>query len=371
MTSEQLEFHNVFLNRGGLFDSKRFGEFSRYFEYTKMELYQRVKVIRSVDSKLPAVYIDFIDNDKFNAVATKKEDRYYIGINWGSVLILYDLFQRIMTSPKIFPHIGDASKEEIKKIYNPLITEFSKLILSNDLDRGLGPKDVERKSHAATLTSLAIGFLFLHEYGHILNGHIDLKGNLFNSFSLSEMENDSNSFTPLNSQTIEVDADRFATTFSIWFLDMSNHKNFESDTSAAEKFCLSHFEKQLETLSFAIYSLFRIFDHKTHTLDEMQKKSHPTEVIRLDMYFLVMHSILHHRLGNKVNEIMAKTIVNVENAFLEISESFIEANYLNVGYTKMQKEFLSLILKNWNTLRECLESYAYMKLPPSQNDLNA
>jgi hypothetical protein len=366
MTPEQLEFHNIFLNRGGLFDANLFGEFSKFFEYSKIEFYHIVKTIQSVNPLLPSVNIDFINNDGFNAVATKVGEKYYIGINWGSSLLLYDLFQRLMSNPSVFSNIGDNSKDEVKKIYNPHITNFSTLMLASDTNEKAGPKDLERQAHASLLTSLAIRFLFLHEYGHIVNGHVDLKGNLFNSFSISEIEKASLMFSPLNSQTIEMDADRFAATFSIWFLDMSNHRDFYGDIAAAQKACRTYFEMNLENLFFSIYSLFRIFTYKQYSLEELQKKSHPIEVIRQRIFFLVSDSILNKRFGDKINEMMARTIYNVENAFSQISETKIDINPIKEAYDKEQSQYLNLIIENWNNVRPQLTPYAYNELSPLQ-----
>lgn len=47
MTSEQMDFHQTFLNRGGLFDCSPLGEFSKLFEYSKMDFEQKIKIMRS------------------------------------------------------------------------------------------------------------------------------------------------------------------------------------------------------------------------------------------------------------------------------------------------------------------------------------
>jgi len=53
-----------------------------------------VEVIKSIqiDSPMPDIHIDFIDNNSVNAYAFKEGDLYFIGINKGTIMALYSFF---------------------------------------------------------------------------------------------------------------------------------------------------------------------------------------------------------------------------------------------------------------------------------------
>lgn len=367
MTPEQSKFHSIFSKRGGIFhpfvcDSICPG-FSKLFEYSKMEFYGRLEIMRAVNPKLPAVYLDFINSSELNAVATKVESKYYIGVNMGAVLLLHDLFNRMLTSPLNFPHIGNSINEKAKKLYNPELTDFSTLLVACDTSDLQGAKDSQRRDYAVHLTALSINFLLFHEYGHIVNGHIDLSGHLYKDFTITELSSNSsgNRFNSLMSQTMEMDADQFAFTFSLWFLDLYTQDAFK-------EFPVKPFYKDfvncIADLLFAAYSMFRLFGHKSCTIEQLLKCTHPPAGIRQRFIFRTLDSLMKSRLGDKLNKLISKTINNVEIAFCNISETTLGMDAIKKAYESDLDDLLNLITCNWNNLRPQLDLYAYNELPP-------
>jgi hypothetical protein len=366
MTSEQSEFHNIFSKRGGIFDPSicdRFicPEFSKLFEYSKMEFYARLETMRIVNPKLPEVYLDFINNSGLNAVATKVEGKYYIGVNMGAVLLLHDLFNRLLTSPLNFPHIGDNISEKPKKIYNPELTDFSTLLVACDTSDVQGAKDSQRRDYAVHLTSLSINFLLFHEYGHIVKGHVDLLGHLYKDFTIAELNSNSSCFNSLMSQTMEMDADQFAFTFNLWFLDLYTQ-------DPVKKLLKTPFYKDfvdsIVDLLFAAYSLFRLFGNKNGTLEQLLKHTHPPVGIRQRFMFRTLDCLMKSRLRDTLNELISKTIFNVENAFCNISESILGMDAIKMTYESDLEDLLHIVTCNWNDLKPRLDPYAYNILPP-------
>jgi len=366
MTSEQSKFHNIFSERGGVFDPSICDPaicpgFSKLFEYSKIEFYCRLEIMRMVNPKLPEVYLDFINNSQLNAVATKVEDKYYIGVNMGAVLLLHDLFNRVLTSPLNFPHIGDSINEKAKKIYNPEITDFSTLLVACDTSDLQGAKDSQRRNYAVHLTTLSINFLLFHEYGHIVNGHIDLLGRLNKDFTIAELNNNSNGFNSIMSQTMEMDADQFAFTFSLWFLDLYTQDPLKKLLTTP---FYKDFVDNIADLLFAAYSMFRLFGHKNCPIEQLFKHTHPPVGIRQRFIFRTLDCLMKDRLGDTLDELISKTIVNVEKAFCNISESTLGMDAIKKAYESDLDDLMHIVTCNWNNLKPQLDPYAYNTLPP-------
>src|SRR2546421_441590 len=66
--------------------------------------------------KMPHIHFDFIDSPRIQAWAWYSRPIHsgYIGMYAGTVFLLYDIFYRMMSHPKILPTIGDASLESVK-----------------------------------------------------------------------------------------------------------------------------------------------------------------------------------------------------------------------------------------------------------------
>jgi hypothetical protein len=366
MTSEQSKFNNIFANRGGIFDPSICDlaicpGFSKLFEYSKMEFYSRLETMRMVNPKLPEVYLDYINNSELNAVATKVEGKYYIGVNMGAVLLLHDLFNRLLTSPLNFPHIGDSINEKAKKIYNPELTDFSTLLVACDTSDLQGAKDSQRRDYAVHLTALSINFLLFHEYGHIVNGHVDLLGHLYKDFTIAEFNNNSSGFNSIMSQTMEMDADQFAFTFNLWFLDLFTQ---EPVKKVFNKLLYKDFVAGITDLLFASYSMFRLFGHKNCAIEQLFKHTHPPVGIRQRFIFRTLDCLMKSRLGDTLDELISKTIVNVEKAFCNISESTLEMGAIKKAYENDLEELMHIVTCNWNNLKPQLDPYAYNTLPP-------
>ncbi len=65
---------------------------------------------RAVDG-LPPIHFDFILNPTINAVAFRASNRYFIGINTGTLFMLRMVISRMLSDPRAFPSIGDPSRK--------------------------------------------------------------------------------------------------------------------------------------------------------------------------------------------------------------------------------------------------------------------
>lgn len=63
--------------------------------------------ISRIEKKTDLRYIDLIANTNLNACVTKKDNVYYIGINYGGLYVISDTFFRMLPSPEVLPEYGN------------------------------------------------------------------------------------------------------------------------------------------------------------------------------------------------------------------------------------------------------------------------
>ena len=167
------------------------------------------RIRHSYGSRLPVPHIGLVDENGLNACAFIYKDRDFIGINAGTILILFDVFCRILSHPKLFLNVGDATKEIEPEQFYDRATDFRNL----DQNDTVVPKDPVRLRHAFESALCAIEFLVTHEYGHLIHGHCHLNNEFTGQTNLFELESSvssaNQSIGGLIRQTLEMDADAY------------------------------------------------------------------------------------------------------------------------------------------------------------------
>src|SRR6185503_20752377 len=109
MDDDSKDFHDHFLSLGGYFDSSQTG-FKEMYEFTLSEYLAKMQAYQKTSPKFPLVNVNYINNNNLNAVASKdkKTGKYYTGIYAGTFILLNELFLRMMASPNILKHVGNA-----------------------------------------------------------------------------------------------------------------------------------------------------------------------------------------------------------------------------------------------------------------------
>jgi hypothetical protein len=359
MEKDKFDFHKHFLSRGGYFDYSQTGLADMY-ECTLNEFYSKMEGYRSVIPKFPSANINFINNNLLNAVASKGSEEYFIGIYAGTFILLNELFLRMMSSPNILPTIGDVSKEkETKKLFNPQQYNLDTYFLCKPDEENIMPVDKTRQLYASLFAKTALNFLFDHEYAHVAFGHVDYIAMTENVFNISEEE--LIGMTPLNSQTLEMDADSFAAHHGMLLLKIINDEPTDLSEFRRPFFC--NWKQGVSNWLFSVYSLFRIFGYKNYEINSLLKYSHPPTGLRQRIIAHVIGRLLSERLNVDLEEdffeIHHDIIDKVENAFNEISETKLNRNAIDFAYTEEASEHMKLIVKNWETVRPKLEKYAH------------
>ena len=120
MTNEELLFDSVFKEDGGLFkidEPNKLGESLLILKNYIIEDTQCfLSILRNRYKNLPEINFNIINNITINACAVKKENGYYVGINEGTILVLFDMFSKMLSTKTIYPHIGNAELESNEKL---------------------------------------------------------------------------------------------------------------------------------------------------------------------------------------------------------------------------------------------------------------
>lgn len=121
-------------------------------------------------SMAPYTYCGFLDNLNFNAVAALRNDREFIGIYLGAIMVVARYAYCLLSDPDMFPSIGNVSAESIE----PQVIENLRRPLEQErfpTARYL-PRDPVRMRAAQHLAMCAYMILFFHELAHIELCHL-------------------------------------------------------------------------------------------------------------------------------------------------------------------------------------------------------
>ena len=232
------------------------------------------------------------------------------------------------------------------------------------------PKDKQRRHYAKGLFIFAIQNIIIHEFGHILNGHIDLKMETGNSF-IYEITN-FNEKSELDSQTLEYDADCYAANIGIktimesYLIPEILHKDV--------RFCVDSLDGV--SWSFSAYSIFRLLGQGTYDLNKLDNYSHPYPGFRQYWVYSMITTFLEGTEYASLIEDKAKntytSIIEFEKTIQIINKSPIQLDFINkvIGFpiqyasTKDGWDHMNKIIVNWNKIRPLLEPYSIGDLAP-------
>jgi len=361
-------FNYLFKDRGGAFEGNN-PETLYFLNTFKTYIENIVSYVRKHYPALPEVYVDFVNNLTLNAGAVYYKGGYYIGLYLGAKIIIGELFNAELSSTNILPEMGNPSLDfGDKKI--GLINNGG--ILSIDLSGLPNQKsnDPLRAFYSDFFSQKTIDFLILHELGHIIRGHCGYKSSLTNNALWVEFNGDSNAFyTPLISQTLEMDADSFAVNHSIIlaYHSISEYMSLSDDL----KKLYENIETFLENWIFCIYSFFKLSEAASPSLADFENKCHPHPAIRIWLILNNIYAILESRNmpSEQITTLSFKLSKIMEHADFAFSEvTFNKFNYQSMVDVFFQTQiYTNKLTKNWNNVLPLIKSYAIdpSKLPPA------
>jgi hypothetical protein len=167
------------------------------------------------DLSLPGtIYFNFVGSTDINAFALLYRGHDFIGIHFGAVIGLYELFHSMLAHKQFARDIGDPGR---------LSVDFSelrrKIVFLKDGGGGssnfywgvIASADPMRRSYANALFFCALDFILHHELSHILLGHLDYLRGRGTTELIERRVHDQRLWTTEISQACEVDADLMAT----------------------------------------------------------------------------------------------------------------------------------------------------------------
>ncbi len=363
MNYKDKEFDEAFKLRGGICSLDHL-EINSYRDYGK----NHSDFLRPRYPDAPEVNYSLINSDFLNAAAAAYNGNYFIGVNLGTCALLSDLFLKILACPDTFPHIGNPSLESVEKksISASLVNGFIYYDPLNGTS-STKPNDSFRARYAAELVHHALDFLIFHEYGHIFRGHLGYLSSLSdtNANFNFDLFHTGVSDSALNSRTLEMDADSFAANNS--YLKFVSIRYFNGQIPDGLDFVYKDLNTYFGGWSFAVYSLFKLFNMTKFDELTAKRSNYPPPDVRSRMIFGNIASILNRdsvENGNEIVSTMVESVKLVDEAFGKIT--YAPAN--NVWFSNYEQvtPYIAEIIDNWVNLHDLLLPFSYGDLPPKQ-----
>jgi hypothetical protein len=235
-----------------------------------------------------SLLFDFIFNPRLDAICKRTDTGYIIGINSGFVDVIFRYFFTVLSHPHVMPQLEErgfentADEELFGRGFDPFANLEQKtagLMLFRPFRY---PKGQIKQRLAYGMGILAVIFVFLHELGHIVNGHADgIREQFgFETFAESESERQLLPLPTAISHGAEFIADGFASVFSV-ANGLTSHEVIDAFLPATEDVTGVPYEHtKFYFWSFAINSVLQLLSQQPVPLDAMDV-THPHPKVRL------------------------------------------------------------------------------------------
>jgi len=239
---------------------------------------------KGLDERSMARFL-YLDRSDFNACAFQRSGHQFISINWGVVILLYDLFLRILSSPAALVRIGNPSEEVFLAKHKNLLLNARELPTSENDPFGLAvaPINEARGAYALYLVQIALDFLFMHEHQHVAGGHMFFMEDSPIS-RISEIENHAWIEDLLTRHVLELEADAAAANFSLG-IAMDLKGNAWRIPPGAED-CLATEESRIDAWLFAVMVMFLVMEEAVNR--RKARVTHPSPMLRIWLVLSVL-----------------------------------------------------------------------------------
>ncbi len=372
---QKILFDKTFKDKGGLFKTEKLSKDSfAVFEYYRNRAIKYIESCRNHESLIkspPNIHFDFIDSPEFNAIAAKTNDGFYfIGINAGAVVILYDLFFRMLSNPLVLGEVGDTSLETKN---SPTIRNYyldaNLLVTCGDIDYNAYqmaiPNDKIRQAYARHLVDVSVDFLVAHELTHIINGHLDFiktrfGTNIYEERNIKAISEDD----ILTIQTLEMDADCLAVCKGL-VNAVKRHLGEQSVSEDRKEFYVD-FDRTIFNWSLAVLTLTRIMvESSIYRSIDSKVQTHPHPRVRQTMILATVDEYLKAYYP-KQYESFSKAIYGELAIVLETTYKYITGNAIDkeeyLAAINNGKEYVPQVLAHWNIIRKDLNDKTYVEL---------
>ncbi len=217
-------------------------------------------------------HIDFVKNPTFNAAATHQNGWALVACHTGTAEVLTTLFSFLLSQPDCLIGIGKSEKET-RWIASLAGCEWAKgrkaiesqLVVCRKVEDCL-PRCEKRRWWAAFLTSLSLEFVYFHEFGHIVQGHVPVDGSVALELGGTALD-----------QYCELEADAWAARALLsGMLDLVGTENLPTQRSV------------IGALTIAVFFVFLILDPDRARLNDYRGTHHPHPAVRMSAYMVVL-----------------------------------------------------------------------------------
>ncbi len=283
MTPKELIFHQTLAanNYGGRYDhnSDPSAGHSLFFNTFIADAIQLGDAFRASDQckkPFPELFVGIANCDSLNAGAFRDNNVYYLCLCHGSLDLLAELFRRLICMPSVFRWLGDPSPSAPVPTFPPL-PRASSLIAASYIAR---PIEKRRFDAATWLLGISLKFLLLHEFRHIIGGHIDYASLYFNLNGMNELLviNPTMSSDNLIKQSFEIDADTYgAMTIIALYFSPRPTESFDLQFLAG---CNDKREKVLILILTSVLAVIKFLGGEIPPVEYWDNCDHPPNIVR-------------------------------------------------------------------------------------------
>jgi hypothetical protein len=295
------------------------------------------------------VHFDYIENWDVNAFAFESDNHDFVGVYVGAIVTIYRFFGSLLAYPRLLMSIG-----------NPLVEEEWESQAFDPKQLHRHPKDTARRSFAHLIATIAIDFLFAHEIGHLMNGHVKLLKKRNGMSLLAEFDPaQKNPEENLTRQTLEMDADSFA-------VGQGLVTAFGRAEDPSHVFPIDWRQwyipptQALFAWTLSIYGFFRLFFRGTVNLDALDSTTHPPPNLRLNMVLSTIIEFLRksgrEELIPRLQSIIAEVIQTVETGYALITSTPPDLSGIQQTIDPRTNKHMGRLLDHWKILRPELVS---------------
>jgi hypothetical protein len=363
-------FNETFSKDGGWFDPENFHQIDKMliFDWITPQIEAIIQShIRNTVFPIVEMEFGYINNPGLNAsVELYNEGKFYIGLNVGSAVIIFNYFFQALSHPNLFINIGDPKSEEFKKkkVLGVTLNFNSNRTTNQTYANGQPmieyfPNDPIRLNYARLLSLHSIIFLIEHEIAHLVNGHLELR-------SHHKGENRLDSFSE---QVLEWDADSWAMSQGVG-RTIKHISQLPHEMPEPIRWIYSSFENDLSTWLFSIISYFLLNSSKPFDIDKLEVYNHPpaplsaTFVLSTTLECLSAKSTEKYVLKYDEMHCGADVLKQSLETISVMKGNSIYREEIKKSVSEPALSHLQRLISRWKEMRTLLEPFAYVRKLP-------
>jgi hypothetical protein len=224
---------------------------------------------------LSKCHIDFIRDASVNGAATFRNGWALIACNTGTAEVFTALFSFLLSQPECLAGIGDESGERrwieslAKCDWSRGREVIEKQVSICRVVPSCLPIDPTRRWWVGFLSNLALHFVYFHEIGHLVRGHLPLDGTMALLYSERKVD-----------QFFELEADAWAT--RVLFQGVIGLVGTEN---------VPTYKVAVAAITITAFFVYLVMDFNRSRLSDYHTTYHPHPAVRMSAFMVVLDSM--------------------------------------------------------------------------------